>query len=242
MVAFFVVYVVLSIATFIYLVHSASYFDSNKIYGWPMMAIILGCTIFVLFQRVMEVYSYVTILGKKRMSTAKVFSLIIDFALGICTLYFIVIVNALTTKRRNRLTMIDGSKPDIQMTMIIMVLGASWKLLEGMKLFKATRTMSQFFVFVMYDLRFYGIILLSFTILFSMMEFMNRNETSRQANHMDDWVSNFLDQYYVIFGDNPELGNLSLIQHLLYFLYTFAINIVNLNLLIAIIGIQLDDM
>ena len=138
--------------------------------------------------------------------------------------------------------MIDGSKPDIQMTMIIMVLGASWKLLEGMKLFKATRTMSQFFVFVMYDLRFYGIILLSFTILFSMMEFMNRNETSRQANHMDDWVSNFLDQYYVIFGDNPELGNLSLIQHLLYFLYTFAINIVNLNLLIAIIGIQLDDM
>ena len=126
--------------------------------------------------------------------------------------------------------------------MIIMVIGASSKLLEGMKLFTATRTMSQFFVFVLYDLRYYGMILMAFTVMFSMMEFMNRNETSRTKNHYNDWIDNFLDQYYVIFGDNPELDNLTLIQNTLYFGYTFVINIVNLNLLIAIIGIQLDDM
>ena len=126
--------------------------------------------------------------------------------------------------------------------MIIMVIGASWKLLEGMKLFTATRTMSQFFVFVLYNLRYYGMILMAFTVMFSMMEFMNRNETSRTNNHYNDWIDNFLDQYYVIFGDNPELDNLTLIQNTLYFGYTFVINIVNLNLLIAIIGIQLDDM
>jgi hypothetical protein len=78
--------------------------------------------------------------------------------------------------------------------------------------------------------------------MFSMLEFMNRNETSRKANHMNDFINNFLDQYYVIFGDNPELGDLTSIQRLLYVAYTFVINIVNLNLLIAIIGIQLDDM
>lgn len=123
-----------------------------------------------------------------------------------------------------------------------MILGAMLKILEGMKLFDATRSMSSWFIYVLIDLRYYIFILLSFTIMFSMLEFMNRNETSRKANHANDFINNFLDQYYVIFGDNPELGDLTSIQRLLYVAYTFVINIVNLNLLIAIIGIQLDDM
>ena len=98
-------------------------------------------------------------------------------------------------------------------------------------------------MYVIWDLKAYILILFTMTSAFTMVEFMNRQETGRKKQRFNDLINTFMDQYYLIFGENPEdFENKTLMQNGLYLAYTLLINIVNLNLLISIIGIKLDDM
>ena len=191
----FSVYVVLAFATFIYLMSSAAYFDKKQWYGYPFIIILDICTIIILAQRAFEIYSAASILKWRRISGVKKILLTIDIGLGVCTLIFTVYVSTQEITKVNRLYMIYGTGADqiTLVTMIFMIFGASWKILEGLRMFEATRTMSQFFIFVIWDLKWFVLILLGFTGAFSMLEFMNRKETSRERNRFGDIVDNFFD-------------------------------------------------
>ena len=51
-----------------------------------------------------------------------------------------------------------------------------------------------------------------------------------------------MQQYQVIFGENPPIDEISRPQLLLYVAFSVTINIVNMNLMISIITIHLDEL
>lgn len=70
---------------------------------------------------------------------------------------------------------------------------------------------------------------------------MNNKTPPREAIIYKEFGNTFMDQYQLIFGENPDHTTMSGGRRFLYVAFTIFINIVNLNLLISIIGFFLDE-
>lgn len=128
----------------------------------------------------------------------------------------------------------------MQITMNGMIIGMCWKWLEVCRLFKPTRHMAQYFIYVIYGLIPYFIILAIMVFASTLLSYMNKPEAPRSALKYDKYLETFFSEYQLIFGENIDHQDSTGFQILLYVAFTLLINIVNMNLLIAIITIQLE--
>ena len=102
--------------------------------------------------------------------------------------------------------------------------------------------MSQNFIYIIYGtLPFFAILGIGI-VGFSMVEFLNKPDTPNEPRKYEEFTIVMLETYRLIFGENIDISESTTFQIALYIGFTLIINIVNLNLLIAIITMQLDDL
>lgn len=185
-----------------------------------------------------------TIVPKEYLKLDRLILLVIDFIWISFTANFLFKVNNIRTEPLNRLSIIskDSTETILFVSLNFMIFGAFIKFYEGFKLFQTTRNMSQYFISIMFNLFYFILSILMYTAMFSLLQFMNSDQEIGSDGKWDLMFNIILEQYQLIFGENPDLDDKTNFYILLYFMYTYMINIINLNLLISIIGLKLDDL
>lgn len=126
--------------------------------------------------------------------------------------------------------------------MNLMIMSIFYKALEFCRLFKPTRHMAQNFIYIIFGTFHYFVILGIMIFGVAMIEFLNKPVTPNEPKKYEYFFDVFMETYRIIFGENIDINESTPFQILLYILFTLLINIVNMNLLIAIISMQLEDL
>ena len=169
-------YVIMAVLIYLYMMNSVKHLSQGPILGLPMRELIQMCAMFILLQKIIELPTL--IMFALPLNTMKQMSIVIDLLLIISTMIFM--NNQGTDPHLERIKVFE-EKIYLQWCMNLMVGCTFWNLLEVLRLFKSTRTMSQYFIYVIWELRPFMLILFVMVFGFGMLEFLNMPEPPEEG-------------------------------------------------------------